>query len=124
MAALSSRLQTLLNQQVNLELAASQLYFTAAIWFSRNNYDGITTYLLKESEDERMHAWKVVDYILKRQSGNAVLETLQAHDASGWERPIDVWTDVLAAEEANMARLEALYRACREEGDVNAGQIS
>jgi ferritin len=93
----------LFNLQVRNELEASQLYLSASIWCDANDFPGMASFFLSESNDERSHALSMIDFANKR-SIRIRLSDLVAPDAT-WETPEDLWEDILTAEMENTQSL-------------------
>ena len=67
----SEQMLTLISRQVSVELAASQAYMAASIWFRARNMDGMAAWMLDESDEERGHGKEILvsaaqkDYIIR-----------------------------------------------------------
>ena len=67
----SEEMLTLISRQVSVELAASQAYMAASIWFRARNMDGMAAWMLDESDEERGHGKEILvsavqnDYIIR-----------------------------------------------------------
>ena len=99
----SDELLELFSRQVTQEFSASQLYLSASIWFNRREWEGMASYMLAESAEERGHALEFVDFANKRNIP-IKLETIEAPNTQ-WESPEEVWADILKLEETNTASL-------------------
>ncbi|KAI9473950.1 MAG: ferritin-like superfamily [Benjaminiella poitrasii] len=71
-----------LNQQVNTELQASQVYLSMSAWAQHSSValPGLEKYFRESAEEEREHAQKLIDYINTR-GGRVILRGLQAPEA-------------------------------------------
>eukprot|EP00548_Thalassiothrix_antarctica_P006295 CAMPEP_0194142460 /NCGR_PEP_ID=MMETSP0152-20130528/11707_1 /TAXON_ID=1049557 /ORGANISM="Thalassiothrix antarctica, Strain L6-D1" /LENGTH=149 /DNA_ID=CAMNT_0038841411 /DNA_START=308 /DNA_END=757 /DNA_ORIENTATION=+ len=98
-----------------MELEASQLYLSAAIWFDLQNLVGMSAYMKKESEEERSHALTIIDFATKRHVPLS-LQKLQAPPAN-WKSCVDVWRSLLKAEQDNTQSLYRLADAAQDSGD-------
>lgn len=78
--ALSQKMNDQLNAQIGNELGASQTYLAMACQFEGMGLTVMAEYYRKQSEEERMHALKIVDYILDV-GGTVKLEALAAPKA-------------------------------------------
>ena len=56
----SEQMLTLISRQVSVELAASQAYMAASIWFRARNMDGMAAWMLDESDEERGHGKEIL----------------------------------------------------------------
>lgn len=59
----SDKLITALNQQVGNELGASHQYLSIASYFDRENLPELSRFFFRQSEEEREHALKFVQFI-------------------------------------------------------------
>jgi len=105
----SDELLELFNKQVTQEMAASQFYLSASIWFDGRDWEGQAKYMLAESAEERGHALQLIDFANKRNIP-LKLQSLDAPDCD-WSSPEDVWKAVLKLEQANTASLLQLAEA-------------
>lgn len=110
----SQELLELFNRQVTQEFIASQVYLSASIWFDSNDWEGMASYMLAESAEERVHGLSFVDFANKR---NIPIE-LQAIPApvscSEWNSPEDVWQSILELEQTNTRSLLELAEAAND----------
>lgn len=115
----SHELLDLWSNQVSVELSASQLYLSASIWFSARGYKGMSAWMLDESGEERGHGLAILDFA-KKKKFPVTLKPLDA-PRSDWETPVEVWEDILKAEQTNtqnLLRLAAAADECGEYGCV------
>jgi ferritin len=78
--ALSKKMNDQLNAQIGHELAASQTYLAMACQFEGMGLSVMAQYFRKQSDEERTHALKIVDYILNV-GGTVRFEALAAPKA-------------------------------------------
>ncbi|KAL7529906.1 hypothetical protein ACHAXR_003218 [Thalassiosira sp. AJA248-18] len=105
----SQELLDLFSNQVSHELSASQFYLSASIWFENRDWEGMASYMLAESSEERGHALQLIDFANKRNIP-VKLQGLDAPNAD-WESPEEVWRDVLKLEQGNTESLLHLAEA-------------
>merc|ERR1711988_1271282 len=74
-------------------------------------------YMSKQSDEEREHAHKFVDYV-NRRGGRVVLEQI-AKPISEIETPLKALEAVLALEKDVTTKIEQLYELSEEEKDVD-----
>jgi ferritin len=74
---LSPKIEKALNEQVQLEAESSQIYLAMASWSEVEGYSGISAFLYKHSDEERMHMLKLVKYINER-GGHGIIPQLKA----------------------------------------------
>lgn len=108
----SKALLDLFCDQVSQELTASQFYLSASIWFNSREWEGMASYMLAESSDERVHALELIDFANKRNIP-VTLHGLAAPPAD-WNSPEAVWKDVLKMEQSNTANLLRLADAATQ----------
>lgn len=113
--AASDELASAFNEQVTRELSASQLYLSASLWCSRRDLVGFESYMREESEEERGHATRLIDFANKRRFP-LELEALDAPPAN-WGTVEELWEDLLRAEVDNTAALKRLADIADAERD-------
>ena len=59
-------IEKILNDQINKEALASQLYLSHSIWANTMGYDGFASFLYKQSNEEREHMMKIVNHMIVR----------------------------------------------------------
>lgn len=72
---ISPKIEKALNQQVQLEAESSQIYLAMASWAEVEGYNGISDFLYKHSDEERIHMLKLVKFINER-GGHGVIPAL------------------------------------------------
>ena len=73
---LSDIIQTALNDQIKIEAESSQIYLAMASWAEVKGFDGIATFMFRQSDEERVHMLKLVKYVNQR-GGHAVISALE-----------------------------------------------
>ena len=63
---LSRKLSDALNEQINMEMWSSNLYLSLSVHFAQIGMDGFAHWMRKQSEEELEHAYKMIDYSIKR----------------------------------------------------------
>lgn len=63
---LSKTIQDALNKQIKIEGDSSQIYLAMASWAEVQGFEGISTFMFAQSDEERMHMLKLVKYINQR----------------------------------------------------------
>ncbi len=64
-----------LNNQIEAEAGASQLYLAMASWADSRGMEGISEFLFAHSDEERMHMLKLVRFVNER-GGRAIIPSL------------------------------------------------
>ncbi|CAH8431413.1 unnamed protein product [Heterobilharzia americana] len=88
-----------INKQINMELYASYVYMTMAFHFHRDDValNGFYKFFLKESEEEREHALKLMTYQNMR-GGRIVLQDISAPPQLSWTSGLQAMQDALELE--------------------------
>lgn len=105
-----------LNRQVALELSSSYGYLALAVWFEQQVLDGFEAYFLKQVEEERGHAMKILEYI-QDQNAVAKLEAI-AVPKQQYGSPLDAAKAAREAERNNTASINAIYAQAVKENDI------
>ncbi|PID88167.1 MAG: ferritin [Bacteroidia bacterium] len=69
---LNKKVEKALNEQIEKEHYASQLYLAMASWTEVKGYNGTATFLYKHSQEEREHMLKLFHYVNDR-GGHAIV---------------------------------------------------
>lgn len=115
---LSKKLETALNKQVNMELAAAYQYQAMAAYFEGRGLEGLAKWMDAQTEEERGHARKFYDYILKR-GGKVTLEGLEKPKGT-FKTVKEVFEASLKHEQSVTASIEGIYKIARDSGDYGA----
>ncbi len=73
---LSDTMQAALNEQIKVEAESSQIYLAMASWAEVKGFEGIATFMFKQSDEERQHMLKLLKYVNQR-GGHAVVSALE-----------------------------------------------
>ena len=63
---LSTNVLNGLNKQIEMEGNSSQVYLAMASWAEVQGFEGISTFMYKQSDEERMHMLKLIKYVNQR----------------------------------------------------------
>lgn len=74
---LSQTIQDALNKQIKVEGDSSQIYLAMASWAEVQGFEGISTFMFAQSEEERMHMLKLVKYINQRGGQATISATVE-----------------------------------------------
>jgi ferritin len=74
---LNKKVEKVLNEQIRVEAESSQIYLSMASWAEVKGLEGISNFMYKHSDEERMHMLKLVKYINER-GGHATISELKA----------------------------------------------
>jgi len=112
---LSKNLSKALNEQVTLEAFSAQVYLMLASWADANLLDGVKSFMMKHSQEERVHMAKIMEYIQER--GGVV--TIEAIGKPGPEPKniLQCFEMVLKQEIENTEAIYKLVNQSMQEGD-------
>jgi len=74
---MNKKIETILNDQLKLEVVASMQYLAMASWAEINGYNGVASFFYKQSDEERQHMLKIMRFINGR-GGKAIAPALSA----------------------------------------------
>jgi len=112
---LSKKIETLLNQQVELEASSSQYYLAMASWAEVKGYNGVSKFLFKHSDEERMHMLKLISFINER-GGHGLVPELKAPPAD-FKNIQEIFEQILTHEVHVSAEINNLVDSCLAEKD-------
>src|SRR4051812_40474345 len=73
---LSTKISNALNKQIELEAFSSQYYLSMASWAETQGLNGVSTFLYKHSDEERMHMLKLIKFVNER-GGHGIVPALK-----------------------------------------------
>lgn len=112
---LSKKVEEILNLQIQKEDYSSQLYLSMASWSENQGFDGVTSWLYAQAEEERMHMLKLVRYVNER-DGVAVIPGIETPPAD-FEDVFVMFDKVLAHEQYISASINDIVAVCIAEKD-------
>lgn len=112
---IGKKMQDALSGQVNQELYAAYLYYSAAGYFESAGLKGFAKWMGHHAEEELAHAKKIHGFVLTR-GGQVKLEAIKA-PKSGWGSPIEAIQDAYEHECKVTKMIDDLVDLAREEGD-------
>ena len=78
---MNQRVVEAINWQINSELSASYSYLSMSTWCERRKFTGAARWLRLQSQEEHMHAMKLLDFLLARDC-NVELREIKAPSGS------------------------------------------
>jgi ferritin len=112
---LSSKLEKVLNDQINLELCSAYAYLGMAAYFERTPFTGFGTWMELQSKEELGHANRFFKYIVER-GGKVALQAI-AEPKCDYKSPLDVFKASLGHEQKVSASICAIYELAAAEKD-------
>ena len=114
---LKEKVELALNKQIELEAYSSQLYLSMASWAEKNGYPGISAFLYKHSEEERIHMLKLFHFINDRE-GHGIVPALQ-QPPSLFESVRAIFDQILEHERFISESINTLVGVCMESNDFS-----
>ena len=131
---LSRKLSDALNEQINMEMWSSNLYLSMSVHFTQIGLDGFAHWTLKQSQEELEHAYKMIDYSIKR--GGQVTIGVVNSVPTAWGEPLEIFQHIyehevhvsrlidkivdIASEEKDKATQDFLWGFVREQVEEEA----
>jgi ferritin len=115
---MSERLAAAYSAQATKELTSSIAYLQMSAWFEFVDLPGMASWTRIQSEEERQHALRFIDFILAR--GNKVVLGERPQPKSEFESAKDAFEAALAQEQSTTTSIRALYLQASEEKDVES----
>ncbi|KAL1929840.1 hypothetical protein VTP01DRAFT_994 [Rhizomucor pusillus] len=106
-----------INQQINTELQASQVYLSMSAWAQHTSValPGLEKYFREQAQEERQHAQYLIDYLNTR-GGKVILRALQAPETD-WKSAKNAIESALQLEKDVNKSLLNLHKIADGNGD-------
>jgi ferritin len=112
---LSTKLETALNDQLNLELVSSYAYLGMAAYFQQTPFTGFAQWMELQSDEELVHARKFFRYIAER-NGNIELASIPTPKCD-YKSALQVFQASLGHEQKVSAAICGIYEMALAEKD-------
>jgi ferritin len=112
---LSTKLSEALNKQIQFEGSSSQYYLAMASWAETQGLNGVSAFLYKHSDEERMHMLKLIKFVNER-GGHGIVPTL-AQPPVTFKSVKSVFEEVLKHEMKVTAEINNLVEITLKEKD-------
>jgi ferritin len=112
---LSSKLEKVLNDQINMELTSAYAYFGMAAYFESTAFTGFGKWMELQSREELGHANRFFKYIVER-GGKVTLGAIPAPKCD-YKSPLDAFKASLGHEQKVSASIYAIYELAAGEKD-------
>ncbi len=89
---ITGKLQNAINEQITAELWSSNLYLSMSFFMEKEGYNGMASWLKKQSDEEKEHACEMAAYIIKR-GGQAKVDKIDVVP-NDFGAPLEVFTQV------------------------------
>jgi ferritin len=104
---MNQRVVEAINRQINSELSASYAYLAMSVWCERQKFTGAARWLRLQSQEEQMHAMKLLDFLLARDC-NAELRPIDNPQLT-FASLLDVFERGLEQEQQVSKQIDSLY---------------
>ena len=112
---LSSKLEKVLNDQINLELSSAYAYLGMAAYFERTPFTGFGKWMELQSAEEIAHAKRFFKYIVER-GGKVTLQAIPEPKCD-YKSALDVFKASLGHEQRVSSAICAIYELAAGEKD-------
>ena len=112
---LPKKVEEILNEQILREDYSSQLYLSMASWAENKGFEGVSTWLYTQSEEERVHMLKLVRYVNDR-DGVAVIPGINTPPTDFGDIFV-MFDQVLAHEKFISGSINEIVAMCIAEND-------
>merc|ERR1711860_109595 len=108
-----------INKQINMELYASYVYQSMAMYFDRDDValKGFSKFFKESSDEEREHAENLMKYQNKR-GGRVVLQNITKPERDEWGSGLEAMEAALALEKSVNQSLLDLHKVADGHGDA------
>jgi len=111
----TKKVENALNKQIEFEAASSQYYLAMASWAETEGLTGVSEFLFRQSNEERMHMLKLIKYINER-GGKAQIPSLEKQPQK-FKSIQFVFEEVLRHETIVSGEINGLVEICLLEKD-------
>ncbi|MGH8928784.1 MAG: ferritin [Acidimicrobiia bacterium] len=115
---MSDKLTQSFSDQVTMEITASLAYLQMSAWFESIDLTGMASWMRIQSEEERLHAIRFIDFVLDRGNTPIIGETAKPRASFGSLK--EVFEAALAQEQSVTQSIRALYLQASEEKDIES----
>ncbi|KUK69926.1 MAG: Ferroxidase [Methanomicrobiales archaeon 53_19] len=115
MNMMPTKMQDLINAQINAEMYSSYLYLSMSAWCSENDWNGFAHWLRLQAEEELGHAMKFYDYLNER--GGSIKLAAIAAPKPDWKDLPAIFTEVYAHEQKVTGMINAMMAEAIKQKD-------
>ena len=112
---MNKKIEQAFNDHLNAEFFSSYLYLSMANCFTAKNLDGMASWMRLQSEEERVHAMKFLDFINQR-GGRVALQQINQPQLD-WAAPLDAFQQAYNHELEISQKIDALVDLATKESD-------
>ena len=112
---INTRLEDVINNQINAELYSAYLYLSMSAYFESINLPGFANWMKVQFEEEQFHGLKFLNYLVSR-GGRVKLEAIEKPQIE-WNNPLEVFEHTLEHEKHVTALLNNIAEVSEIEKD-------
>lgn len=112
---MTTKVEAILNQQIEKEGYSSQLYLAMAVWAENQGFGGIAQWLYAQAEEERLHMLKFIHYINER-GAKAVISDIKKPPVD-FANVKELFKEVLKHEQFISKSINDIVGVCLDERD-------
>lgn len=112
---INSKLEAIINKQINAELYSAYLYLSMSSYFESINLPGFANWMKVQFEEEQFHAMRFFNYLAER-GGRVVLEAIEKPQTD-WKNPIEVFEHTYEHEQHVTSLLNDIAELAEAEKD-------
>lgn len=112
---LSKKVQDALNKQVEMEGTSSQYYLAWASWAENEGFAGVSAFLYRHSDEERLHMLKLIKFVNER-GGQAKIPAIP-EPKTNFKSPVEVFKELYEHETKVTHEINKMVHLCLQEKD-------
>ena len=112
---LTEKMQSALNDQINMEFASAHIYLGMEAYFESIDLPGAASWMRAQFQEEEIHAFKLFDYVHER-DGDVELAAIEA-PAMSYDSPLAAFEAALGHERKVSASIHSLVDLAMAEKD-------
>ena len=112
---IQKKIEKSLNTQIELEASSSQLYLSMASWAEVQGFNGVSQFLYKHADEERIHMLKLFHYINER-GGHGLVPALKQPPYK-FSSVKEIFEEVYRHEKKVSSEINSLVDICLSEKD-------
>ncbi|PYF74927.1 ferritin [Pedobacter nutrimenti] len=112
---INRKMETLLNEQINLEMYSANAYWAMCSWLLEKDLDGFANYFKVQAKEELFHAEKQFDY-LHDVGGKVTIKAIE-QPSSAFGSVLEIFETALEHEKSVTKSIGNLIKAAFEEND-------
>lgn len=114
---ISKKVEQAINNQIREEEHSSRIYLAMASWCDANGYPGAAAFFYRQTQEERFHALKFIQYVNER-GGHAQLQAIP-EPSNNYNSIIELYQVTLKHEEFISDCINKLYEVATNEKDFS-----